>query len=406
MAPAALTGNAEQPPLCDMSSDSASPLRHTRLLFVGEAWKGSSARSMREALESLQAVAVSEVDPGHYFPSYRSVVMRGANRLLRPLQCRELEHRILHLLRRVSPDVFFAYKGYGISRHLVRRMKAEGVLTVNFFPDCSPHAHGRGLSRALGEYDLVVSAKPFHPGGWQHVFGYRNACVCVPHGYDPAVHYWPTAPSGQVLDVVLAATWRPEYHKLMLDFAAEVREGSWQVGLAGKGWSAHRGEFPRHWSFAPSATGREYGTFLRSGRIAIAPVQRELVVGGKRQPGDEDTTRTYELAAAHCFFLHRRTGYVQTVFDERTEVPLWDDARELVALVRHYLPREAERRAMAAAAHTRAVPEYSVANRAVQVIAHVRAELATRHLSSQAHPGIGGTRRDGIAAHRYCDPSS
>ena len=73
-----------------------------------------------------------------------------------------------------------------ISRRLVRQMKARGVLTVNVFPDCSPHAHGRGLSRAIGEYDLVVSAKPFHPGGWQHVYGLRNTCVCVPHGYDPA----------------------------------------------------------------------------------------------------------------------------------------------------------------------------------------------------------------------------
>ena len=352
------TRNAEQPPLCDMHSDSASALRPLRLLFVGEAWKGSSARSMREALESLQAAAVSEVDPGHYFPSYRSVVMRGANRLLRPLQCKELEHRIAQLLRMLSPDVFVAYKGWGISGRLVRRMKAEGVLTVNVFPDYSPQAYGRALSRAIGEYDLVVSTKPFHPGGWQHVYGYRNTCVCVPHGYDPTVHYWPTAPSGQVLDVVLAATWRPEYHRLMLDFATEMRDGSCQVGLAGDGWSARRGEFPPHWSFAHTPTGREYGTFLRSGRIAIAPVQREVVVSGKRQPGDEDTIRTYELAAAQCFFLHRRTDYVQTVFDERTEVPLWDDARELAALVRHYLPRDRERRMMAAAAHARAVPEY------------------------------------------------
>src|SRR4030095_17034396 len=63
------TLHGERPPFCDMHSDIASTLRPLRLLFVGEAWKGSSARSMREALESLQAAAVSEVDPGHYFPS-------------------------------------------------------------------------------------------------------------------------------------------------------------------------------------------------------------------------------------------------------------------------------------------------------------------------------------------------
>jgi glycosyl transferase family 1 len=370
--------------LFDQHPQSRLVARPLRLLYVGDAWKGSSARSMREALEFLQATAVSEVDPGHYFPSYRSIVLRGVNRLLRFLQGKELEHRIVQLLHMMSPDVFLAYKGSGISTGLVRRMKAEGVLTVNIFPDCSPHAHGRALSQAIGEYDLVISTKPFHPEGWRHVYGYRNTCVCVPHGYDPTVHYWATAPTGQVFDVVLAATWRPEYHKLMLDFATEMREWSCQVGLAGNGWRARRGEFPPHWSFADTPTGREYGTFLRSGRIAIAPVQRDVVVSGKRQPGDEDTTRTYELAAAQCFFVHRRTDYVQTVFKERTEVPLWDDVTELAALVRHYLPRNDERRMMATAAHKRAVPEYSVPNRAAQVMDHIRAQLAARiHLSAQ-----------------------
>src|SRR5262245_47198905 len=106
------TCNAERPPFCDMRSDSATHRRPIRLLFVGEAWKGSSARSMREALESLQLAAVSEVDPGHYFSSCRSVVMRGVNRLLRPLQCKELEHRIAQLNQMLSPDVFVAYKGW------------------------------------------------------------------------------------------------------------------------------------------------------------------------------------------------------------------------------------------------------------------------------------------------------
>ena len=103
------------------------------------------------------------------------------------------------------------------------------------------------------------------------------------------------------------------------------------------------------------------------------------MISGKRQPGNEDSTRTYELADGTCFFLHRRTGYVQTVYDERREVPLWDDATELAALVRHYLPRDRERRMMAAAARARAVPDYSVPNRAAQVMAHVRAQLRARH---------------------------
>jgi glycosyltransferase involved in cell wall biosynthesis len=365
-----------------MPPDDTPALWPLRVLFVGETWMGSASRALRDGLKSVTATAVSEVDVSHYLPPYRSIVMRGANRLLRPLQCRELERKVIEHLRMESPDVLLVYKGYGIGNSLVNAAKAAGAYTINVFPDYSPHAYGRALGRTVGEYDLVVSTKPFHPRGWKLVYGYSNKCVCVPHGYDPAVHYWSDAPIRQALDVVLVATWRPEYHRLMLDFATEMSAETCQVGIAGHGWLQRRGEFPARWRLTGSITGRAYGEYLRSGRIAVAPVQREVLIDGKRQPGDEESTRTYELAAARCFFLHRRTDYVQTVFDERTEVPLWDDAKELAVLVRHYLPREEERLAMAAAAHARAVPEYSVANRAGQVMAHVRAGLAARHRTS------------------------
>lgn len=111
----------------------------------------------------------------------------------------------------------------------------------------------------------------------------------------------------------------------------------------------------------------------------VALVHRELVVDGVCQPGDEDTTRTYELAAAGCFFRHRRTPYVQTVYDEQQEVPMWDDATELARLIRHFLPLEDARRDMAARAHARTVPEYSVTVRAAQVLAAARECMSTRH---------------------------
>jgi spore maturation protein CgeB len=107
---------------------------------------------------------------------------------------------------------------------------------------------------------------------------------------------------------------------------------------------------------------------LRRGKIVIAPVHRDVLIGDVRQPGDEETTRTYELAAACCFFLHRRTEYVQKIYDEKTEVPMWDSPVELVDLIHYYLPRERERREMAAAAHARAVPAYSIPGRAAQVL--------------------------------------
>lgn len=349
----------------------------TRILFVGETWRGSSARSMREALETLPGVVMDDVGEDNYLPRHRTKALRGFNRLLRPWQVADLEQEIWAKLRVSRPDILMVYKGNGVRADFVRRAKAEDVLTVNVFPDYSPHAYGTALKQALGEYDLVVSTKPFHPPNWGSLYGYVNRCVCVPHGYDPAVHFWADFPVRQDLDVVLAASWRPQYHAIVLSLAQRLASNGVKVGLAGSGWKERAREFPADWEIVGALHGRAYGEWLRRGKIAIAPVHREVVIGGVRQPGDEDTTRTYELAAAHCFFVHRRTDYVKTVYDEGAEVPMWDSAAELIDLISWYLPREQERREMAVAAHARAVPAYSIPGRAAQLLQCV-ADLPNR----------------------------
>lgn len=346
-----------------------------KVLFVGDSWQGSTARSTREALAATAGVNLDDIGEDHYFPAGRSLVVRGANRLLRPWHSRELERTVTRLIAARRPDVFIVYKGAGVSAALVRRVRAAGVLTVNIFPDYSPHAYGAQLQEAMGEYDLVVSTKPFHPDGWRAIYGYSNRCVCVPHGYDPSIHFWPDPPGVQDVDVVVAATWRQQYQDVMEELGKAFAGRSVRVGIVGSGWPERRGALPAEWEIAPALTGRAYGEWLRRGRIAIAFVHRDVIIRGQRQPGDEDTIRTYELAAMGCFFAHRRTPFVQTVYDERLEVPMWDDAGELAALVLRYLLLENERRAMAARAHARAVPAYSFPNRARQILEHVYAAL-------------------------------
>ncbi|HKT54691.1 MAG TPA: glycosyltransferase, partial [Caulobacteraceae bacterium] len=84
--------------------------------------------------------------------------------------------------------------------------------------------------------------------------------------------------------------------------------------------------------------------------------------------GEVDTARTYELAAAFCFFIHRRTPLLSTLYDEGREVPMFDDAAELAAKINHYLRHEDQRAAMAAATHRRAVPAHSFDARADEMM--------------------------------------
>lgn len=118
------------------------------ILFVGETWRGSSARSMREALELQPGVVLHDVGEDQYLPKHRSKVLRGFNRLLRLWQVRDLEREILAKLHAVRPEVLIVYKGSGVRPDLVKRVKTGGIVTVNIFPDYAPHA---GEHRAMAQ---------------------------------------------------------------------------------------------------------------------------------------------------------------------------------------------------------------------------------------------------------------
>ena len=346
--------------------------RRLRILSLGETWQGSSARALCRALAEREDTEVLELGGDHFNPRWKSVSLRLLRRAIALWTRADQRWQLLGAARSFRPDVLLVYKGQSLSPADVRALAAVGVPRVNIYPDCSPHAFGHRHRRAMGEYDLVISTKPFHPALWASLYGYRNRCVFVPHGYEPALHHVPEPAPCDRHDVVLVATWREQYAQTMREFAAALGGHPLRVCIAGAYWERSRATLPEGWTFLGPAHGRAYVDLIRSGAICIAPVHREAVINGQHQPGDEDTTRTYELAAAGCFFIHRRTPFVQTLYDEATEVPMFDDGCELARKVLHYLDRPDERRAMASAAQQRAVPAYSMDARAAEVTAHLR----------------------------------
>lgn len=345
-----------------------------RILFIGESWFGSCARSLKEALNRNSQVELDEVSEDHFFPKHRAKWLRGVHRLLRKAYLQELYREILTRVSVFEPDFVMVYKGYSIEAEFIAHLKSMGVQTVNVYPDCSPHAHGEQHREAVGEYNLVISTKPFHPGYWQSVYGYTNPCEFVPQGYDPALHLVPAPPVQQSFDVVLVATWRAEYGDLMKRLAGLLEGHNLKFAIGGNGWSERRSEFPANWMFGGGLHGRSYIEWLRQGKICIAPLTREVLITGVSQPGDEDTTRSYELAAAHCFFIHKRTDFMKTVYSEADEVPMYDDPEELAKKILYFHARLDERVRMAALAHRRAVPAYSVDRRADQIVSILRAQ--------------------------------
>lgn len=341
-----------------------------RILYIGDSWLGSCARSLKEALVRNKRVLLDEVNTDLVLPNHRTRFLRLLNRFARRVHVHELHHLIVNRASVFNPDFILIYKGSLISGVFVNNLRSRGYKVINIYPDLSPHAHGKIHKKAINTYDLVISTKPFHPNYWSEIYGYTNTCVFVPQGYDSQLHLKEGSVSEYTFDLVMVATWRYEYGSLMHDVARLIRGQKISVAIGGNGWEKWRGDYPLDWVFLGEQSGRSYVETLRTGKICIAPVTREVVINGVRQdqPGDEDSTRTYELAAAKCFFIHRRTEFVKYLYDEDREVPMFETPEELVNLINYYLPQEQERKRMAEAAHRKAVPAYSLDKRAEEIL--------------------------------------
>ncbi len=348
-----------------------------KVLFIGESWLGSCARSLREALERRSDVGVVAIAEDDWFRGSRSLALRAINRLAAAARRRRFNRHVLERILQARPDVVLAYKGYWMHEDLIRRIGEHGVRTVNVYPDSSPHLYGTAHRLAVGAYDVVISTKPFHPSNWQTTYGYRNRCEFVPQGYDPCLHLVATPPTRFRYDVVIVATYREEYGRLMIELSRALNDNDLRVAIGGYGWHAVRGRLPQHWAWHGPVQGHRYVSLLREGKICIAPVSREVTACGHRQPGDVESTRTYELAAAHCFFIHRRTDYARSLYAE-DEVPMFDGAAELGELVKYYVRRDDIRIQMARRAHQRAVPAYSLDARAAAIVNLLKLECAGR----------------------------
>lgn len=343
-----------------------------KILFVGYSHRGSNARGLREALDRLLPGSVDDIGIDLIVPNNRMPTLKAINRFLRYLQAIELERKILQQIEDARPDFVVVYKCADLTPAAIRAIKAAGPKAVLVFPDYSPHAFGTRFKAAVGEYDLVCSTKPYHPELWKSVYGYDNRCVTVPHGFNPIMDVAHAPPTTYEFDVIMISNGRPEYYELMQRLARGIGGRGLKVAVAGPNWTKRQVQLPEDWVRPGAKMGLAYHEWLRKAKIVIAPLNTRVVIGGVTQPGDVDTSRTYHIPAAYCFCVHRRSEFLKTVYDEETEMPMYDDVDELAKKIIFYLDQDELRRSIAAAAHARAVPAYSLDNRARQLVAYLR----------------------------------
>lgn len=351
-------------------SDTADgPISRFRILCIGEEWLGSDARAVFSAFRRLGHSA-RVLDESTFVPiQWRSTPARAVRKAFRPILVRELTREATRLIESVKPHMLFVFKGAFVQPELVRGFRERGIPTANYYPDVSFMAHGPLLPATLPLYDRVFTTKSYGIRDLRERLGATNA-VFLEHGYDPELHHpiQLTAEERRIYgcDVVYVGSWSPEKEVFLL--ALRRARPRLHLRIWGCQW-ANASEELRGCIQGDEVIGDEYPKALCGAKIALG------LMSGSRygaSSGDQTTMRSFQIPACGVFMLHPRTAEAESLFADGKEAVFFSTEAEMVALVDQYLSDEAGRKRIAKSGRARAVPAYSVDERARVIVDWLR----------------------------------
>ena len=342
-----------------------------RILAVAERTYGLNGASYVSAFRRL-GHSVLVVDEGDFFaPGLQNRVMRAMRRLAFPMLARDFNAFLQAEIVRFEPDVLFVFKGPMVRPDTIDAAKANGTVTVNYYPDTGYASHSPLLPLALPRYDWCFTSKSFGPRDYLEQLGTSN-CSYLPHSFDPEIHR-PIELSGQDIaryraDLGFVGAWSQKKQSLVQ--AASRAHPDLSFNLYGGGrWFRHIGELPGiklhgqvlalEFSKACAGAGINLGLLYEGASDSSSP--------------DKTTSRTFDLTAMGAFMLHERTDELLEFFEEDREVACFEGPDELAEKIAEYHAQPDLRAKIGAAARERAFASgYSIDVRAQIVLEKAR----------------------------------
>ena len=327
-----------------------------RILTSGESWYGATGRACTASLRRL-GCDVSEVNIDHYVPQWRRKSSRAVGRLIHPIAQKEFNEALLHQAWQQMPAFFLAFKGPYVEAKTLRKMREMGIRLYNYYPDTSAFTHGRVLPRALPEYDCVFYTKPFWDADVRKRVSLKQS-VFLAHGYDEELHTVLALTAQDRVqyecDVLVIGSHTPYKARFLRELLEQRPE--LDLKIWGSRWETCGDELLlNRWQMGP-LTGQSYSRALQAARINLSVLSGK--VAGASQ-GDNVSTRSFQIPACGGFMLHERNPEVLELYEEGKEIACFASAQEAAEKIDYYLAHTAEREAIAAAGHARAVPAYS-----------------------------------------------
>lgn len=334
------------------------PPRATGLL-VGEAGNSHHLSGMSRGLAKVGIDAI-ELDSNIFQPRPHHRWMRAAERFIFSVRNRDARRLITRRVRDTGADFVLFVKAIGATNELLRALRAEGRLTVCWYPDVNfDHPGIRSIDFDL--FDVFITTKVFHLDYLQQRLG-RERVFHVDHGYLPAVHqrYEPPLKDRQkIFDCLYIGNHSAYKNDWLLAIAEGTPEASFAV--CGERWD--RASLPENVRIFPQRTGHQFARMAAHSRIALSFHHGP---GGSSDWHDLVSTRTFEYPACGLFTLHIDNDELRKFYTPGVDCDVFSTPAEAIERIRHYLAHPDMREDMAAKGWQRTVPNYSVEHRAAE----------------------------------------
>lgn len=320
-------------------------LNSPRMLFVGDGWLGSNARSLAEGFRQAGAevilVDTTEVSrPRRLSPSWFFSKASSGSRS--PWSVNAIHSEIEDISTSWKPDVLFCFKTIHLDQQ--RLLSNSASVKIHYSADDVSNSYNltNDYLRFENFWSVIVTTKR-HNVDELIRRGVKEALMIF-SAYDPAWHHLAARRRLRRYQVGFIGNYREDRKKLIVDLAR--RFGS-EFVIEGPGWSR-----------VPELVGTNVkigaGKYGEDFSVAVSSIISNLVLLNSDNR-DSHTCRSFEIPAAGGLFLGERTDEHQLLLEDGKECLLFSDKDELFDQLRYIEDNSAQIEAIAMAGYNRIV---------------------------------------------------
>ena len=274
---------------------------------------------------------------------------------LKRINNRRWNERLIGLCRSRKPDILFATKGMIIYPETLIKIKAMGILLVNwFFENVDHHFYNRWFLKTCRYYDYFFNYDPEIAKKYRFSFGNLKY---LPVAVNPDFYRVSSLSEKDKevfsSDVCFIGALYPEREKLL----SEVKKTGANLKIFG---------WPK-WKDSPLAE-NYYGP-LSIDSIAKAYYSAKISLNSNLQPQNGGVNlKTFEIPASGGFQISDNQPDLKNIFKIGEEIETYETISELLDKIKFYLSNEDKRNQIAEAGHKRVLKDHTLSERIKKII--------------------------------------